>query len=236
VPRRASSASGAALLALPALLGVLLTLAVAPAAHAQGYRYWSFWTRDGGSWTYATQGPATYRPSDGEVLGFRFSVSPDGGDDAARPRSDAGFARICAGTPAKDGEERVALVLDFGTAADAPDGETPLQRRTACARIDQDATAADALAAEAEPLRYNSVALLCAIDGYPATGCGERVSGDGHTGSTPADAASHTAAAGVHAGDGDGSGTSTTLSFAVGAVLVAALGAGAVLQTRRRRG
>lgn len=221
--------------AAAALCGLLLTLALAPAAHAQGYRYWSFWTRDGGSWTYATQGPATYRPADGDVLGFRFSVSRDSADDAARPRGEAGFQAICGGTAAKAGTERVGLVLDFGTAADAPRGEKSPRPRTVCARVPDDVTAADALAATAKPLRYNSVALLCAIDGYPASGCGEQVSGDGGdagrqskagAGQTPADDAS----------GGGGSDTSTTVGFVVGAVLVAALGGGAVLQSRRRRG
>lgn len=217
------------------LCGLLLALALAPAAHAQGYRYWSFWTRDGGSWTYATQGPATYRPTDGDVLGFRFSVSRDSADDAAKPRGEAGFQGICGETAAKAGTERVALVLDFGTAADAPEGEQPPKPRTVCARVPDDATAADALAAEAKPLRYNSVALLCAIDGYPASGCGEQVSGSGGD----ADGKSQDGTAQTAADDpsgGGGSDTSTTVGFVVGAVLVAALGAGAVLQTRRRRG
>ncbi len=226
---------GAALLALamPAALGMLLTLVLAPAAHAQGYRYWSFWTRDGGSWTYATQGPATFRPADGDVLGFRFSVSRDSADDAAQPRGASGFAAICDDTPAQQGSERVALVVDFGTTADAPEGETPPKPRTVCARIAPDATAADALAAEAKPLRYNSAALLCAIDGYPAVGCGEHVSDSAHAGHEP----EHTASQGTeNSSDGGGSSTSTTLSFVLAAVLVAALGAGAVLQTRRHRG
>jgi hypothetical protein len=221
-------------LPLLGVLGLLLTLALAPAAHAQGYRYWSFWTRDGGSWTYATQGPATYRPADGDVLGFRFSVSQDAADKAARPRGATSFAAICGHTPAKDGTERVALVLDYGTADDAPDGAHPPKPRTACARVAESATAADALAAAAKQLRYNSAALLCAIDGYPARGCGEHVSGSGHTAHG---SSHHTAAtAAQDASDAGGSDTSTTLSFVVGAVLVAALGAGAVLQTRRRRG
>ena len=100
----------------------------------------------------------------------------------------------------------------------------------------EDASAADALAAEAKPLRYDSDALLCAIDGYPVTGCGERVPGSGRAGEPSQDAASHTAAPGSDRAGAEGSGTSRTLSFVVGAVLVAALGAGAVLQTRRRRG
>ncbi|MFE7958396.1 SCO2322 family protein [Streptomyces sp. NPDC057413] len=156
-------------------LAVLLPLVAAGQARAVGYRYWSFWERDGGTWTYATQGPSTARPADGAVQGFRFAVSEDS-SSAQRPRGAADFAAICARTPARDGHKRVALVIDFGTAADAPSGERPPAARTACARVPEDATTAEALAAVASPLRYDTNALLCAIAGYPRRGCGEQVS------------------------------------------------------------
>ncbi|MET9874786.1 SCO2322 family protein [Actinacidiphila glaucinigra] len=153
-----------------ALLMVLLAALVATPAQAASYRYWSFWQRDAatGAWTYATTGPALSRPVDGAVEGWRFGVSPDA-DSAARPRGAARFAAVCEGTPARPGTKRVALLLDFGTAADTP------AARTACARVPADATSADALAAVARPLRYNSAGLVCAIAGYPAKGCGEQV-------------------------------------------------------------
>ncbi|MFE1240168.1 SCO2322 family protein [Streptomyces tendae] len=157
------------------LLAAFLLIGTAGQAQAAGYRYWSFWDRDGGKWVYATQGPSLVRPSDGDVQGFRFAVS-ENSDDAAQPRGTADFASICAKTPAEDGSKRVALVLDFGTASDAPSGEAPQAPRSACARVSPDATTADALAAVAGPLRYDTNALLCAIAGYPKTGCGEQVS------------------------------------------------------------
>ncbi|CAL9409277.1 hypothetical protein SUDANB58_01610 [Streptomyces sp. enrichment culture] len=212
----------AALLALAALA----LLAGAGQAQAAGYRYWSFWEHDGDRWTYATRGPSTARPDDGDVQGFRFAVS-GGSGDAARPRGTAGFASICGGTPAREGSKRVALVLDFGTAADAPSGETPPGRRTACARVSPGATTADALAAVAGPLRYDSHALLCAIAGYPRQGCGERVAdgGEGRTGQP--------AAADPAGGTGtDGGGPSAGLL--AGAGLVVVLGGAAVWQARRR--
>ncbi len=156
------------------LASLLLVAGVGQAAQAAGYRYWSFWERDGDRWVYATQGPSTTRPSDGDVQGFRFAVSEDS-SDAVRPRGRADFASICAKTPARDGSKRVALLLDFGTPADAPEGETPPSARTACARVSPDATTAQALAAVAKPLRYDTNALLCAISGYPEQGCGEPV-------------------------------------------------------------
>lgn len=212
---------GTAVLAA-ALAAVLLPVLLAAApARAAGYRYWSFWERDGDRWTYATQGPATARPGDGSVQGFRFSVSADSAD-AARPRSGAAFGTVCAGVPGRDGAKRVALVLDFGTAADAPAGETPPARRTACARVPADATTAEALAAVAKPLRYGSDALLCAIAGYPQRGCGEQVS------TAAGDRREHTSAP----RDDDGGGPSVGLLAGVGAVL--ALGGAALWQTRRR--
>ncbi|MER6027961.1 SCO2322 family protein [Streptomyces sp. NPDC001851] len=207
--RRAASLLGAA----------LVLLAGAGQADAAGYRYWSFWERTGGHWTYATQGPSTVRPDDGAVEGFRFAVSADSAD-ASRPRGAADFTTICAGTPATSGTKRVALVLDFGTAADAPSGETPPARRTACARVSADATTADALAAVAPPLRYDTNALLCAIAGYPEKGCGEQVS---------------VSTSGKSAEKSGGSDDGPSLGLPIGAGLVAVLAGAAVWQYRRRR-
>ncbi|CAL9587053.1 hypothetical protein SUDANB145_05147 [Streptomyces sp. enrichment culture] len=205
--------------ALPALtvLAALLVVLGTGQAQAAGYRYWSFWNRDGDGWTYATQGPSTARPDDGDVQGFRFAVSEDSGD-AVQPRGAADFAAICADTPAREGGKRVALVLDFGTAADAPAGETPPATRTACARVAEDATTADALASVAKPLRYNANALLCAIAGYPRTGCGEAVADEPATRSSSS-----------------GSGGGPSVGLIAGAAAVAVLGAAAVWQARRRR-
>ncbi|WP_369388898.1 SCO2322 family protein [Streptomyces sp. CG1] len=205
--RRAASVLCAAL--------VLLAGAGAGPAQATGYRYWSFWERTGGQWTYATQGPSSARPDDGAVEGFRFAVSADSAD-ASRPRGTADFGTVCSSTPARSGRKRVALVLDFGTPADAPSGETPPARRTACARVSDDATTAEALAAVAKPLRYDTNALLCAISGYPQKGCGEQV------------------ASGRKSGSDSGS-SGPSLGLPIGAGVVALLAGAAVWQSRRRR-
>jgi hypothetical protein len=213
---------------------VLLLVAGMGRAEAAGYRYWSFWERDGDRWAYATQGPSTARPSDGDVQGFRFAVSEDSGD-ATRPRGTADFTTICADTPAREGRKRVALVIDSGTTADAPPGETPPALRTACARVAPDATTAEALATVAKPLRYNSNALLCAIAGYPGKGCGEQVAtGEtgtkgktgtaGETGKTPGPPTEK---------DTDDGGQS--IGLLAGAAVVAALGVATAWQARRRR-
>ncbi|WP_395571623.1 SCO2322 family protein [Streptomyces sp. BK79] len=208
-------------------LAAFLLIGSAGQAQAAGYRYWSYWERDGESWTYATQGPSLVRPSDGDVQGFRFSVSENSGD-AAKPRGTADFATICAKTPAEDGKKRVALVLDFGTASDAPSGETPPAPRTACARVSPDATTADALAAVAEPLRYNTSAMLCGIAGYPSAGCGEQVSGQEPQQQQPTGTA---APAPKDTQDDDG----PSVGLYAGIALVAALAAATAWQARRRR-
>ncbi|MGW1271537.1 SCO2322 family protein, partial [Streptomyces sp. NPDC002491] len=168
-------------------------------------------------------------------------------------------AAICAGAPAQDGAKRVALVLDFGTAADAPGGETPPSPspRTACARVSRDATTAEALAAVAKPLRYDTNALLCAIAGYPERGCGEQVSTDGSasgSGGASADGSAGASADGTtratggttpsaprqpQAGDGSGSDDDDgaggpSLGLYGGAAAVGVLAAAAVRQARRR--
>lgn len=206
--------AAALLLLVPFLLGSV------GQAQAAGYRYWSFWERDGDQWTYATQGPSTTRPSDGEVQGFRFSVSEDSGD-ATKPRGTADFATICAKTPARDGGKRVALVIDFGTTTDAPSGGTPPAARTACAAVAPDATTADALASVAKPLRYDTNALLCAIAGYPRTGCGEQVTTEKKPGS-----------ARKEKGTKD---EGPSVGLLAGVAVVAVLGGAAVWQARRRR-
>ena len=212
-----------------AFAAALLSVLAAAPSSAAGYRYWSFWDRDGDAWTYANQGPGTARPDDGDVQGFRFAVSADS-DNATRPRGPADFDDICGDTSAEDGRKRVALVIDYGRAADAPGGERPPERRTACARVADDATSAEALASVAKPLRYDSKALLCAIDGYPKAGCGEQVSGDGER-SAAADSGQDASDSGGNEDDGGPS-----VGLIAGVAAVALLGGAALWQTRRRRG
>ncbi|MFE2478790.1 SCO2322 family protein [Streptomyces sp. NPDC001194] len=209
--------------------GILLTLLASSPALAAGYRYWSFWEGSGGQWQYATQGPSTARPADGSALGFRFSVSQDAAAEAAKPRAAADFAAVCGDTAAVEGRKRIAVVVDFGIPQDAPAGDAPPQDapRTACAQVAPDATAAEALAQAAKPLRYNSAALLCAVSGYPKQGCGEPIADAQEK--PRADAAPKPSA---QAEPADG-GPSTSLL--VGLAAVAALAAAAVWQSRRRR-
>lgn len=225
-----------------AAASVALTLAVAAPAQAAGYRYWSYWEGDGGAkWAYATQGPATARPSDGAAIGFRFAVSEDA-NDAARPSPAPDFTGICGGTEAKAGTKRVAVVVDFGTPQDAPQGEKPPTPavRTGCAQVREDATGAEALAAVAKPLRYDSAALLCGIAGYPAKGCGEQVAETNppKSESRPTASASPQGKAdGTGAGAGTGAGEDgggPSVGILVGGAAVLVLGGAALWKARRR--
>ncbi|MFE3648160.1 SCO2322 family protein, partial [Streptomyces sp. NPDC059152] len=153
-----------------------------------------------------------------------------GGAGAGRPPpppTAPDFAALCDRTPARAGAKRVGVVIDFGTAADAPSGERPPAGRTACAQVPADASAGEALAAVAKPLRYDADALLCGIAGYPRSGCAEQVAGGGAESSAAPKAPS---AAGKDAGGGPSAG----LVGGIGAVVV--LGAAGVWQARRRRG
>ncbi|BDH10428.1 SCO2322 family protein [Streptomyces hygroscopicus] len=222
---RRTRIAGAVLLA-----GAVTGLAAGP-AQAQEYRYWSFWDGKGSSWAYATEGPATVRPADGAVAGFRFAVSADSAA-AGKPRAAAGFDAICHGTPAKDGRKRIGIVIDFGTASDAPGGERPPKARTECAQVAEDASAGEALAAVARPLRYDSNALLCAIAGYPKSGCADQVKGA----KEPASSASASADAAADGGEAAGGGGGPSAGLVGGVAAVVVLGAAAVWQARRRRG
>jgi hypothetical protein len=194
-----------------------LLFATAAPAHATGYRYWSYWLRSGGTWTYAQAGPAMHVPKDGDVEGWRFAVSADASASAVRPRGAADFAAICAGTPAAHGEKRVALVIDPGTAADSPGGAKPPAARTACARIATGASSADALAAVARPLRYDSSGILCSINAYPRSGCGDQLSASGGSGG----------------GSGGSGGPSVGLYAGIAAIVL--LSAAALHRSRRPR-
>ncbi|RKN45851.1 SCO2322 family protein [Streptomyces hoynatensis] len=252
--RRRTARRGRAVapLCLAALLaGAPAALGAAPAGAAEtAYRYWSFWTWDeaAGSWEYASLGPGSLRPGDGDLLGFRFGISAESAGTEP-PRGSASFGEICG---ASDGGERVAFVLDFGTAADAPAGETPPRERTACAPLDGGASAAEALAEVAAPLRYDAGALLCAIAGYPAEGCGDPVSaGEGATDAAGgAGEAGESGEAAPEAGgrnpeadeaheadeaEEDGGGGGSLAGIAGGLAAVLLLAAAALVRARRRR-
>lgn len=159
---------------LAALGGLLLVLTSAAPASATAYRFWIYWTYSGGGWHFASTGP-TRVPEDGAVEGWRFEISQESGG-ARPPRTSGSFEKICGGTAAVDGHKRVAVVVDYGVVADAPSGSAPPRSapRGYCAVLSPSANGYRALAAGAG-IRANDSGLVCAIDGYPARGCGDPV-------------------------------------------------------------
>jgi hypothetical protein len=158
-----------------AVIAVLLTLAggaVAAPAQAAAYRYWGYFHLTKGAWAFAQSGPAQFVPADGAVEGWRFAVADQ--SSVRTPRATPTFAALCSGTAIRAGSKRVGLVLDFGRPADSADATTPPAPKATCVTAPDKATGADILVAGGATLRV-SKSLDCAIDGWPAIGCGDAV-------------------------------------------------------------
>jgi len=165
----------AAALGLAALAGFAAVVITVPgqSSGATAYRYWAFYLGHGSSWQYASRGPATEYPVDGDVEGWRFAIQADAASGLL-PGLPPDFAALCASSPPKAGELRVGVVIDFGPATDAPAKERPPAGVVpGCVYVHDGATDMDALAAAAT-IRIGTgsyVGLVCGIDGYPKTEC-----------------------------------------------------------------
>lgn len=156
--------------ALAAVIAVVVPAAIAPAiSHAAAYRYWSYWLGSDDGWSFASVGPAFRVPADGTVEGWRFAVSGVQGNHA--PSIAADFDAVCGTTSVEDGRKRVAVIVDPGVAADAPEGEQPPGAWAMCVVAEQRATGYDVLRA-ATTVRAER-GLICGIGGYPAGECAE---------------------------------------------------------------
>lgn len=163
------------LVLIATLAGLLGALLVASPAKADLYRYWSVWQAPDGAWTFVETAPDSLIPSNGEVIGWRYAV---GGVDASTmrpPRTLPAFADVCGANAPAAGEKNVAVVIDPGTAVDAPDGETPPTPLVTCASVPEAASAVQTLQAVADTRLEGG--LVCAVLGYPTTGCGDTVAG-----------------------------------------------------------
>jgi MYXO-CTERM domain-containing protein len=158
-----------------AVIAILVTLAggvLAAPAQAAAYRYWGYFHLTKGAWAFAATGPAQAVPADGAVEGWRFAVADQ--SSVRTPRATPTFAALCSGVATKAGSKRVGLVLDFGRSADSADATTPPAPKATCVAVPAKATGADVLVAGGATLRVDK-SLDCAIDGWPATGCGDSV-------------------------------------------------------------
>jgi hypothetical protein len=213
---------------LAALAGVVALSA--PAQAESGYKFWGYYHLTGGKWVASTKGAGGYQPADGSVEGFRYATTTQSDFDRP-PRAMPSFADICAGTQAAKGKKRVALVLDYGTTQDAPEGDTPPQAEAECAVVPAGASTQQALES-VKPLRIEK-GLICAIDGYPSAGCAEQVKNV----TVPAtEKPVHLAMPGQssESADADSQNSAVLPLVGVGA-LVVLLGGGAVMVSRRRR-
>jgi hypothetical protein len=165
---------------LLALLGVpffvVLCAAVLAAgtgtAHADAYRFWGFYQWQDDAWTLAKSGPSGVTPEDGAVEGWRLAVSGEK-TPPRLPRAAGDFAQICGTTPEETGKKRVAVVVDYGLPGEAEGEPEPPDARGACAVVDQKASSAQVLAAVGNVREQQG--LVCAIDEFPAKGCGDTV-------------------------------------------------------------
>jgi len=156
--------------ALAVTVAVVVPSAVLPAAsQAAAYRYWSYWLGTDGGWAFSNVGPAFRSPADGTLEGWRFSVSGVEGNHA--PSFAADFEAVCGDTAPEDGRKRVAVVVDPGLAADAPEGEQPPGAWAMCVVAEPRATGYDVLRAAATVRAERG--LICGIGGYPARGCAD---------------------------------------------------------------
>jgi hypothetical protein len=222
-------------LLLGSLLAVSALIAGAGTANAaDGYRYWNYFHLKNGAWAFATQGVGAYTPHDGAVEGLRFGTSTAAQGITPRANlSKVTFAAVCP-DPAPAGQKRVALVIDYGTTADADGANVPAPAAR-CAVVPADATTLQALGKVAD-VRAEK-AMLCGIDGYPTQGCGVPVK------NATVPKHEQTVAFSVPGSDKQGTGNAATSSGGsnltgplVGAgVVVVLLGGGALALNRRRQ-
>lgn len=176
----------AALLVVTTVAAVLLGSTVT--AHATSYRYWTYWTSTGTTWTFSAVGPASVVPADGAVEGWRFAVSEGvrGPGESPRIAANQAFDQFCGGEAATPGSKRVAVVFDFGDPADAPTGQTPPAARGTCVVVPTAATGARILS-QAAAIRTDR-GLVCAIGGYPADECAPAIAATPQPKPTPSPA------------------------------------------------
>jgi LPXTG-motif cell wall-anchored protein len=93
---------------------------------------------------------------------------------SATPRLSSSFQQICGSTEPVEGKKRVGLVIDFGTAADAPAGQTPPNGPVARCVVAPTTANGYEILASVTSLRVEA-GMICGLAGYPTSGCGEAV-------------------------------------------------------------
>jgi hypothetical protein len=216
------------------LAGITLVGTSGSASAADVYRYWIYFQVKDGQYVSSDKGFGDTVPADGSIEAYRYAA-PAAYPSTNLPRADLAevtFDKVCADTDAAAGKKRVAVIIDYGVEADSDGAEVP-EPEAACALVDEKATGAQTLAAVDDVRQKKSSfgPLLCAIDGYPATGCAD-VKADA---ATPADGAPLDFDLDSEKADSDDDDDSNLpLLLGAGAVVVL-LGAGGVLVARRNK-
>ena len=159
---------------LLSLLIITSSLSISSSNAATGYRYWGYFQAQGGatSWTAAMTGPSV-EVKDGAVEGWTFVFS-NNDIPAVAPMMDPDFATLCDGIPETAGKVRVGLVVDFGDANIAPEGETPMEFFSDCVVVPAGSVGLDVLKSVLD-VRAGDSGLICGIAGYPAQECGAEI-------------------------------------------------------------
>jgi hypothetical protein len=159
-----------ALLLLPVLTGLFLTVGSGTAQAADGYKYWNYFHVQGDKFVFAKTGPGDFKPKNGSVEAYRYGLSSTA--NGIPPRTDPttySIDKICAGTKVSEGQKRVGVLIDYGTKQDAAAGETPPKPQGKCAVVPSNANGQQALDAVTD-LRVEK-SLFCGIDVYPVKSC-----------------------------------------------------------------
>ena len=149
---------------------VVASAVLAAPVQASEFRYWTYWTSTTQDWAFSSLGPA-FRPADESIIeGWRLAVT--GVDATKPPRVEVAdvYVRACGDVTPKAGILRIAVVLDYGTSADAPVDESPPGLVIACAEVPEGSTGFDALKSITDIRSERG--FVCGLSGYPATGCG----------------------------------------------------------------
>lgn len=226
------------------LTGLLALVVLATPAHGAAYRYWSYWQGESGTWVAAQTGAGDHTLVDQDVQGWRFGITTDA--PAQTPDNEPTFTALCPGLAqagATDGQVRVAVVVDSGFAAEAPEGQTPPEDIITCTTLPEGSTGNQALAAAGTITDSNGI--ICAINGYPADECGPEIPEAQAQAAAAAAATEQPNPAVISAGDTDdtvgqaddpGAGESTNgwLIALIALLALAGLGTAALVVLRRR--
>jgi hypothetical protein len=189
------------------------------------YAYWSYWHGSDGAWAYSNFGPAAWRVQADVVEGWRFQPSGSGLPSDPPPRASASIPSSCLPAPPPTAP---ATVAPAAPPPASPTGGAPASPTTT--------TPQPAPGSRSATPTTRTPAARAPNDTRPTTGsAGATRSSTTTAGDALLDDAAAASARAQAREQDDGDGSGTPVGLIVGAVLVAALGAGGAVTARRRR-